>query len=128
MAIPVQSRHCRLKWFVLNYPLRITWLNQSTGYVSNSINPIDGYNGPSYLGTNAIDAPNDCLGHSTFLRDIMFTSNPFDAALCATACTAMTGSAWNQTCSFFNTFLLVKNGISIGMVPCKDADEVNARI
>lgn len=96
----------------------------SNGYIAKSIAPINGYTGPTYLGNAAINAPLDCAGGDTFLGSQMFTSGPFDASLCATACQAQ--SAYNiahppsngapQTCQFFNTYLLLKNGVSTGQV------------
>ena len=105
------------------------WRNQfqvviagSNGYVNKSIAPQDGYTGPTYLGNAAINAPLDCAGGDTFMGSKVFTSGPFDAGLCSAACTAQsqynlrhppaTGSP--STCQFFNTYLLLKNGVSVG--------------
>ncbi|OCL15259.1 hypothetical protein AOQ84DRAFT_358179 [Glonium stellatum] len=105
------------------------WRNQfqvviagSNGYVSNSIAPQDGYTGPTYLGTAAINAPLDCAGGDTFMGSKVFTSGPFDAGLCSAACTAQ--SQYNlrhppatgnpSTCQFYNTYILLKNGVSVG--------------
>ena len=94
----------------------------SNGYVSNSISPQDGYTGPTYLGNAAINAPLDCSGADTFMGAKTFTNGPFDAGLCAAACSAQ--SAYNirnppkngkpKTCQFFNTYMLLKNGIPEG--------------
>ncbi|KAJ9644470.1 hypothetical protein H2199_003433 [Coniosporium tulheliwenetii] len=93
----------------------------SNGYVSNSIKPIQGYTGPTYLGKASIQAPLDCSGSNTIVGSTMFTEGPFDAGLCASACAAHNEYARNaavkpRTCHFFNTYLLLKNGISTGQV------------
>ncbi|RWA11047.1 hypothetical protein EKO27_g4042 [Xylaria grammica] len=82
----------------------------------------DGYAAPESLGTAQLNAPSDCGGFDTYLGSKMFTDGPFDPALCAAACTAQSeynlahpptvGSA--QTCQFFNTYLLLKNGLPEG--------------
>ncbi|KAI0416359.1 hypothetical protein F5X98DRAFT_388110 [Xylaria grammica] len=84
----------------------------------------DRYAAPESLGTAQLNAPSDCGGFDTYLGSKMFTDGPFDPALCAAACTAQseynlahpptTGSA--QTCQFFNTYLLLKNGLPEGQV------------
>ncbi|KAK5019777.1 hypothetical protein LTR16_000280 [Cryomyces antarcticus] len=95
----------------------------SNGYVNNTIEPAQGYSQPNYLGNAAINAPNDCTGANTYMGFKLFQDGPFDANLCATACSAQ--SAYNlahppaapavpQTCQFFNTYLLLKNGASVG--------------
>ena len=95
----------------------------SNGYVSKSIAPQDGYSGPTFLGNAAINAPLDCSGADTYIQPKVFTSGPFDAGLCAAACSAQ--SAYNlahppsdgtnpKTCQFFNTYMLLKNGVPEG--------------
>ncbi|KAK8011633.1 hypothetical protein PG990_010598 [Apiospora arundinis] len=95
----------------------------SNGYVSKSIAPQAGYTGPTYLGNAAINAPLDCSGADTYIQPKVFTSGPFDAGLCAAACSAQ--SAYNiryppkdgskpKTCQFFNTYMLLKNGVPEG--------------
>ncbi|KAK8036389.1 hypothetical protein PG991_001526 [Apiospora marii] len=95
----------------------------SNGYVSKSIAPQPGYNGPTYLGNAAINAPLDCSGADTYIQPKVFTGGPFDAGLCAAACSAQ--SAYNlahppsdgskpKTCQFFNTYMLLKNGVPEG--------------
>ena len=94
----------------------------SNGYVSKSIAPQDGYTGPEHLGTAAINAPLDCAGGDTFMGSKVFTSGPFDAGLCASACSSQTqyniahppANGKPKTCQFFNTYLLLKNGVSVG--------------
>lgn len=103
------------------------WRNQfqvviagSNGYVSKSISPQDGYTGPTYLGDAAINAPLDCSGGDTFIVPKTFADGPFDAGLCAAACTAQSDYNINhpptdgtkpKTCQFFNTYMLLKNGV-----------------
>ncbi|KAI1748176.1 hypothetical protein F4782DRAFT_542971 [Xylaria castorea] len=86
--------------------------------------PEDGYATPTSLGTAQLNAPLDCGGFDTYLGSKIFTDGPFDPALCAAACT--TQSEYNlayppatglaQTCQFFNTYLLLKNGLPEGQV------------
>lgn len=89
----------------------------SNGYVNNTIEPADGFDSPSYYGSVAIDAPNDCNDKSTFLGSKIFTGGPFDASLCAAACNAQSAAnvkAQKSTCKFFNTYLLSRNDVAIG--------------
>lgn len=94
----------------------------SNGYVSKSIGPQDGYNGPNVLGNAAINAPLDCGGFNTFMGSKIFTSGPFDAGLCSAACTAQSNynlqhppkTGKPQTCQFYNTYMLYKNNIAQG--------------
>lgn len=52
----------------------------------------------------------------------IFTNGPFDPKLCAAACTAQSEynlrhppkNAPAQTCQFFNTFFVLKNGVPEG--------------
>ena len=89
----------------------------SNGYVNKTIAPASGYSSPSYFGTSAIDAPLDCNGLSTSLGTTLFSDGPFDARLCAAACDAKSAAAGLNTgkaCKFFNTYLVSKNGVTIG--------------
>ena len=95
----------------------------SNGYVSKSIAPQDGYTGPTYLGNAAINAPLDCAGDDTFMGSTMWSDKPFDAGLCAAACSAQSdynlahppaAPAKPKTCQYFNTYLLLKNGVTEG--------------
>ncbi|KAG9645674.1 glycoside hydrolase, partial [Aureobasidium melanogenum] len=94
----------------------------SNGYVNRTITPAAGYDEPVDLGDATINAPLDCSGHDTFMQSKFFTSGPFDANLCASACSAQ--SVYNlahlpadgqpKTCQFFTTYLLYKNGVALG--------------
>lgn len=94
----------------------------SNGYVNKTIAPALGYDEPIDLGDATINAPLDCSGHDTFMQSKFFTSGPFDANLCAAACSAQ--SVYNlahppttgepKTCQFFTTYLLYKNGVALG--------------
>ncbi|KAG9840039.1 glycoside hydrolase, partial [Aureobasidium melanogenum] len=94
----------------------------SNGYVNKTIGPAAGYDQPVDLGDATINAPLDCSGHDTFMQSRFFTSGPFDANLCASACSAQ--SVYNlahppaegqpKTCQFFTTYLLYKNGVALG--------------
>jgi hypothetical protein len=63
----------------------------SNGYVSKGINTPPGYSPGVYLGDAAINAPLDCNGDDTFMGSKIFTGVPFDANLCATACSETSG-------------------------------------
>lgn len=77
----------------------------SNGYVNNAIVVPSGYGTALQLGTSAIDAPYDYLscffdiqltknnrydsyGYNTFMGAQLFSNGPFNASLCALACTA----------------------------------------
>ncbi|KAK6088256.1 hypothetical protein SCUP234_00744 [Seiridium cupressi] len=87
----------------------------SNGY--NTAGPFTsptGYTG-TFLNEAAINAPTEC---NSYMGLKVFASGPFDPALCAAACTAQ--SDYNrahpnsdgsfQTCQFYNTYMLIKNG------------------
>ncbi|KAK4561353.1 hypothetical protein LTR86_004670 [Recurvomyces mirabilis] len=94
----------------------------SNGYINNSISTPAGYTGPVALGNAAINAPVDCAGRDTYMGVKIFTSGPFDASLCAAACSSQ--SVYNlahppqngvaQTCQFFNTYVLYNGTQSVG--------------
>ncbi|KAI7526860.1 glycoside hydrolase, partial [Hortaea werneckii] len=93
----------------------------SNGYVSNSVASPAGYGPATPLGNAAINAPYDKYGFDSYMGSAIFTSGPFNAQLCADACSMK--SAYNrahpptdgspvQTCQFFNTYILYMNGPS----------------
>lgn len=94
----------------------------SNGYISNNMPNIPGYGYPSPLGQNAINAPLDCHQSQTYMGVQIFTSGPFDPLLCSAFCASQT--AYNvahppetgapMTCQFFNTYILLLNGTSVG--------------
>ncbi|KAL1310534.1 hypothetical protein AAFC00_000817 [Neodothiora populina] len=90
----------------------------SNGYMNKTVAPVDGYAQPTYLGAGAIEAPLDCNKHDTYMGVKIFTKGPFDASQCAAACTATSvydlSVGIPQTCQFFNTYLLLKNGSPVG--------------
>ncbi|KAK1467989.1 hypothetical protein CCUS01_06947 [Colletotrichum cuscutae] len=94
----------------------------SNGYVAQRADDQAGYSSAVYLGDNSINAPLDCAGYDTFLGSKIFTDGPFDPKLCAAACTAQSeynvahppANAPAQTCQFFNTFFVLKNGVPEG--------------
>ncbi|KAF1354582.1 hypothetical protein BDV97DRAFT_374662 [Delphinella strobiligena] len=95
----------------------------SNGYQNNSIVPVSGYGEANYLGNAAINAPLDCNSDNTYMGVKIWTTGPFDASRCAAACTAASvydtavgipSLANPQTCQFYNTYLLLKNGTSVG--------------
>ncbi|KAF9870602.1 hypothetical protein CkaCkLH20_11908 [Colletotrichum karsti] len=94
----------------------------SNGYVVRRAADQPGYNSAINLGDAAINAPSDCAGFDTFMGSKIFTNGPFDPKLCAAACTAQSEynlahppqNAPAQTCQFFNTFFVLKNGIPEG--------------
>ncbi|TIA61102.1 hypothetical protein D6C77_03682 [Aureobasidium pullulans] len=95
----------------------------SNGYIKSAIAASPGYGPSTYLGNNAISAPNDCNGKNTYMGFQIFNDAPFNATRCAEACSAQ--SAYNiahpgsdgakpLTCQFFNTYETFKNGVSQG--------------
>lgn len=95
----------------------------SNGYTTTAYQTCAGYTGPTYLGTSAMNAPLDCNGKDTYMGYKLFIDTPFDPRLCSAACDAQT--AYNfayppsdgtkpKACTFFNTYLLSKNGINQG--------------
>ncbi|CAD0088339.1 unnamed protein product [Aureobasidium mustum] len=106
------------------------WRNQfqvviagSNGYVNQSIATPAGYNAGVYLGKATINAPLDCTGDNSFLQPQVVGNGVFDANLCAVACNQQASYArqhppadgsFNKMCSFFNTYILYKNGTSLG--------------
>ncbi|KAL1301923.1 hypothetical protein AAFC00_002386 [Neodothiora populina] len=85
----------------------------SNGYVNKTIQSADGYSAPNYYGTASIDAPSACSGNSSLISTKVFLSSPFDANLCSAVCDAQTASG-SIACQFFNTFLLLRNGVALG--------------
>ncbi|RDW58609.1 hypothetical protein BP6252_13085 [Coleophoma cylindrospora] len=93
----------------------------SNGYMSNKVPSLPGYTAQA-LGNYAINAPLDCNGKDTYMGVKLFTTSIFDVGLCAAACAA--NSAYNvahppstgspDICTFFNTYLLSKNGVPQG--------------
>lgn len=94
----------------------------SNGYVNNSIETPAGYQSAVALGNGAIQAPSDCNGAGTYMGVKIFTSGPFDASLCAAACSATSdydrrhppASGIPQTCQFFNTYVLYNGTQAVG--------------
>ncbi|KAG9553605.1 hypothetical protein KCU71_g10255, partial [Aureobasidium melanogenum] len=91
----------------------------SNGYVNQSIATPVGYNAGVYLGNSAINAPLDCTGDDSFLGSRFLGNGVFDANLCAVACNEQadyarqhppTDGSFNKICTFFNTYILYKNG------------------
>lgn len=73
----------------------------------------------TYLKDATIAVPDTCQGTQTYIGMELFTSGVFDAGLCAAACStrnlAISASTKDtRTCQFFTTFMLYKNGISVG--------------
>jgi len=92
----------------------------SNGYVNNNYfqTAPTGYTVPYSLGNVAINAPLDCNKHDTYMGVRIWNSGPFDVNLCAAACTAQSVNdlliGINQTCQFFVTYELSKNGVPMG--------------
>lgn len=93
----------------------------SNGYVSNAIPSIPGYGAVIPLGNAAINAPYDANGFDSYMGVAMFTAGPFNASLCAQACSEKSAYALAhpptdgspvQTCQFFNTYILYINSTS----------------
>ncbi|KAK8085995.1 hypothetical protein PG994_000969 [Apiospora phragmitis] len=94
----------------------------SNGYVKKNFGTLAGYTSPlnGDAVNYALNAPSDCTGANTFMGAKTFTDGPFDASLCAAACEAQTkynvehppATGAPQTCQFFNTYMLMKNGVA----------------
>ncbi|KAI5365946.1 hypothetical protein Slin14017_G035860 [Septoria linicola] len=83
----------------------------SNGYVNQTVNSVENYTGPTFLGVRAISAPNDCNGKSTFVGYQYWNDGkPFDTRRCGAACTAQTGANPSAPCRIFNTYVISKNG------------------
>lgn len=93
----------------------------SNGYTSLVTQSIDGYK-QTELKNNAINAPLDCNKQGSYMGYQLFTAGAFDAKLCATACQQHNKYAVEhppangkpQLCRYFNTYILLKNGVSEG--------------
>ncbi|KAF2173537.1 hypothetical protein M409DRAFT_15817 [Zasmidium cellare ATCC 36951] len=87
----------------------------SNGYVNQTVDYCSGYGDPQFLGSNAISAPNDCNGQSTYIGNQYWNDGqPFDSRRCAAACNAQTQANQNTPCRFFNTYVISRNGQSYG--------------
>jgi hypothetical protein len=89
----------------------------SNGYVSNKIASVQGFDTAAYYGNFGLTPPSDCNGENTLIKQQIFQGSPFDANLCATACTSQSIlSVQNgvKACKSFNTFLVSRNGIALG--------------
>lgn len=93
----------------------------SNGYTNTSIAIPPGYGTANYLGTSAINAPLDSYGFDSYMGSAIFNSGPFNAQLCADACSMKsqynlahppTDGSPVQTCQFFNTYILYINTTS----------------
>lgn len=92
-----------------------------------------GYTDHVSLGNVAINAPLDCASKDTYMGVKIFTSGPFDTALCAAACSAQ--SAYNlkhppstgdpKTCQFYQTYSSYKNGVYQGSFPLSKSSSLN---
>lgn len=91
----------------------------SNGYVNYNVPAPAGYTKPTYLANEAIQAPLDCNNDNTYMGMRIFQSGPFDPTLCSAACSAASvfdtqqgipTKAAPQLCTFFNTYMLYKNG------------------
>lgn len=93
----------------------------SNGYTSLKTQAADGYKQVD-LKNNAINAPLDCNKQGSYMGYKLFTEGAFDAKLCATACKEQNNYAIAhppatgkpQLCRYFNTYILLKNGVSQG--------------
>ncbi|CAK1367665.1 hypothetical protein CB0940_11561 [Cercospora beticola] len=82
----------------------------SNGYVNQTVDTVQGYTGPNFLGSRAISAPSDCNDKSTFVGFQYWNDGkPFDARRCGAACTAQTNANPSAPCRFFNTYVISKN-------------------
>jgi hypothetical protein len=93
----------------------------SNGYSSLKTQAADGYKQVE-LKNSAINSPLDCNKQGSYMGYKLFVENAFDAKLCATACKETNKWALEhppatgkpQLCRYFNTYILLKNGVSQG--------------
>jgi hypothetical protein len=93
----------------------------SNGYSSLKTQSADGYKQVE-LKNSAINSPLDCNKQGSYMGYKLFVQNAFDAKLCATACKETNKWALEhppatgkpQLCRYFNTYILLKNGVSEG--------------
>jgi hypothetical protein len=93
----------------------------SNGYSSLATQSADGYKQVE-LKNRAINSPLDCNNQGSYMGYKLFVENAFDAKLCATACKETNKWALEhppaegkpQLCRYFNTYILLKNGVSQG--------------
>ncbi|KAK7959765.1 uncharacterized protein PG986_004619 [Apiospora aurea] len=94
----------------------------SNGYVSNKFKPITGYEGTSIPVDAAINAPKTTP--DSFIRSQTFPiSAQYKLANCAKACSDQAAYEYRhpspggaRACSFFNSYLLLKNGVAQSQV------------
>jgi hypothetical protein len=80
---------------------------------------VNGYAASASIDGSALAVPVDCTGYDTFMGSLYFSGDPFDPSLCAEACTAQSqlnqifppADGPVQTCQFFNTYQLLRNGL-----------------
>lgn len=93
----------------------------SNGYSSLKTQAAEGYKMVE-LKNSAINSPLDCNNQGSYMGYKLFVEGAFDAKLCATACKETNKWALEhppatgkpQLCRFFNTYILLKNGVSQG--------------
>ena len=98
----------------------------SLGYNKAAAPPsLKGYNGPTELG-GAINAPEDAMGHNTYMGYKFFPFNGsqgYDPQTCADACDAQTlfnrqhpaSDNTSQSCIFFAAYVISKNALPQGL-------------
>ncbi|KAF2996733.1 hypothetical protein E8E13_006166 [Curvularia kusanoi] len=72
--------------------------------------PVSGYSCQGVGEAAVISPPQDCHGNQPYLTYQEFTDGAFSAQRCADACASVTG------CQFFNTYILLKNGVPQGQI------------
>ncbi|RMD43044.1 hypothetical protein DV735_g2090, partial [Chaetothyriales sp. CBS 134920] len=90
----------------------------SNGYVRLSIANLPGYTG-TFVSNAAINAPTGCNSYIQY--ELWNDGRPFDPSRCAAACAAVTQFNADHlcsraTCRFFDTYILLKNGVPQGQV------------
>ena len=102
-------------------------ISASNGYLSKRWDPLPGYTQPNGPFDGAINAPKNCEGTDTFIRSQTFpisASSSYKPENCQKACNdqadyerkhPVAGKAL-RTCQFFNSYLLMKNGVAQSQV------------
>ncbi|RMZ90916.1 hypothetical protein DV736_g1879, partial [Chaetothyriales sp. CBS 134916] len=90
----------------------------SNGYVRQSTDDVPGYTG-TFVNSGSINAPTDCNSYIQY--ELWNDGQPFDPNRCAAACAAVTQFnadylCSRATCRFFDTYILLDNGVPLGQV------------
>ncbi|KAH8879635.1 hypothetical protein GQ53DRAFT_849507 [Thozetella sp. PMI_491] len=95
----------------------------STAFKKSFAPTVDGFIGPVSFGNATINAPAPVIDHGFLRGETMTTTLPYDPSLCAASCNAQTaynakhGTFGGAACTFFDAFILYKDGAN-GVFRC----------